>query len=126
LHAAGAVLANNYTPNAHIVVPRTVTSLSKLKEATTNAYLAPPSTLLPILPTKQVPVNLTVGTSTDCSEIYTAQWNQLAIGMRTGFELRMLTERYADNQQVAFLAHPRADVQVLQPTAFVVDTGVRG
>jgi HK97 family phage major capsid protein len=125
LDAAGAVLANNYAPNAHIVAPRTVTSLSKLKEATTNAYMAPPSSLLPLLPTKQIPVNLTVGTSSDCSEIYTAQWDQLAIGIRTGFELRMLAERYADNQQIAFLAHLRADVQVLQPTAFVVDTGVR-
>jgi hypothetical protein len=37
----------------------------------------------------------------------------------------MLAERYADNQQVAFLAHLRADVQLLQPTAFVVDTRVR-
>jgi HK97 family phage major capsid protein len=126
LDAAGAVAAANYSANAHIVAPRTVTSLSKLKEAMTNAYLAPPAALLPILPTKQIPINLTVGTSTDTSEIYTAQWNQLAIGLRTGFELRMLSERYADNQQVAFLAHLRADVQVLQPTAFVVDTGVRG
>jgi HK97 family phage major capsid protein len=125
LDAAGAVLSNNYTPTSHIVAPRTVTSLSKLKEATTNAYLAPPASLLPLLPTKQVPINLTVGTSSDCSEIYRAQWDQLAIGIRTGFELRMLAERYADNQQIAFLAHLRADVQVLQPGAFVVDTGVR-
>jgi len=70
--AAGAVLANNFDPNAHIVAPRTVTSLAKLKEATTNAYMAPPISLLPRLPTKQIPINLTVGTSTDASEIYTA------------------------------------------------------
>jgi HK97 family phage major capsid protein len=125
LDAAGAVAGANYEANAHIVAPRTMTSLSKLKEATTNAYLQPPSDLLPMLPTKQIPINLTVGTSTDCTEVFTGQWNALAIGIRTGFQLTMLTERYADNQQVAFLAHLRADVQVLQPTAFVVDTGVR-
>jgi HK97 family phage major capsid protein len=125
LDAAGAVLANNFTPNAHIVAPRSVTSLAKLKEATTNAYMTPPSSLLPILPTKQIPINLTVTTSTDCSEIYTAQWNQCWIGIRTGFSLRFLTERFADNGQYAFLASLRADVQLAQPSAFVVDTGVR-
>jgi HK97 family phage major capsid protein len=125
LDAAGVVLANNFVPNAHIVAPRTVTSFSKLKEATTNAYMVPPATLLPILPTAQVPINLTVGTSTDTSEFYTAQWDQLWIGIRTGFSLRFLQERFADNGQYAFLASLRADVQLAQPSAFVVDTGVR-
>ena len=36
------------------------------------------------------------------------------------------SERYlADNLQYAFLAYLRADIQLAQPTAFVVDTGVR-
>ena len=127
LDAKGAVLAANFEPNAHIQAPRTSTSLSKLKEATTNAYLAPPASMLPMLATKKVPINLTTGTSTDTSEIYTAQWDQLMVGMRTDFTLRFLGERYlADNLQYAFLAYLRADVQLAQPTAFVVDTGVRG
>lgn len=125
LDAAGAVLASNFTPTAHIVAPRSVTSLAKLKEATTNAYMTPPSSMLPILPTKQIPINLTVGSSSDCSEIYTAQWDQLWIGLRTNFNIRFLQERYADNGQYAFLASLRADVQLAQPAAFVVDTGVR-
>ncbi|WP_156517530.1 phage major capsid protein [Rhodococcus sp. LB1] len=124
LDSAGTVFGNNFTPNAHITAPRTVTSLQKLKDLQGN-YLTAPQGILPILPTKQVPTNLTVGASNDCTEVYTAQWNLLGIGIRTGFEIRFLTERYADNQQVAFLAHLRADVQVLQPGAFVVDTGVR-
>ena len=90
LDAAGVVLANNFDPTAHIVAPRTVTSLAKLKEATTNAYMTPPPSLLPRLPTKQVPINLTVGTSTDTSEIYTAQWDQLMVGIRTQFNLQFL------------------------------------
>lgn len=124
LDSVGAVRSNNFEPSAVITAPRTLTTLSKLKDAQ-NAYLAPPSGLPPLLPTKQVPTNLTVGTSTDASEIYTGQWNQLAIGIRTGFTLEVLTERYADNMQLGFLAHIRADVAVLQPGAFVVDTGVR-
>jgi HK97 family phage major capsid protein len=107
------------------VAPRTVTSLAKLKEATTNAYMTPPDSMLPILPTKQIPINLTVGSSVDCSEIYTGQWDQLWIGLRTNFNIRFLQERYADNGQYALLASLRADVQLAQPAAFVVDTGVR-
>ncbi|MBT2491514.1 phage major capsid protein [Streptomyces sp. ISL-96] len=126
LDAVGTIRNNNFEPNAQIQAPRSETSLSKLKDAQ-NAYLAPPAALANILRlnTKQVPTNLTVGTSTDCSEIYTADWRMLGIGIRTGFELEFLRERYADNLQVAFLAHLRADVQLFQPTAFVVDTGVR-
>lgn len=126
LDAAGTVRANNFEPGAHIVAPRTQTSLSKLKEATTNAYMAPPAALLPILPTSQVPINLTVGTSTDASEVYTAQWDQLMIGIRTQLRIEFLRERFIDSGQYGFLAWMRADVQLAHPAAFVVDTGVRG
>jgi HK97 family phage major capsid protein len=128
LDAVGTVRGNNFEPNAQIQAPRSEQSLSKLKEATTNAYLTPPSALanVPRLNTKQVPINLTVGTSVDCSELYTAQWNQLMIGLRTDFQLRFLPERFlADNLQYAFVAYLRADVQLSQPLALVVDTGVR-
>jgi HK97 family phage major capsid protein len=127
LDAVGAVRNNNFEPNAHIQAPRTSTSLSKLKEATTNAYMAPPANMLPMLPTKQVPVNLTVGTSSDCSEIFTGDFTQLLIGLRTGFTIKFLDQRYvADTLSYAFLAYLRADVQLAQPAAFNVDTGVRG
>lgn len=125
LDAAGAVTAANFTPNAHIQAPRSSTSLAKLKD-TTNAYLAPPASLLPLLSTKNVPNNLTVGTSTDCSEIYTGQWDQLMLGVRTELRIEVLRERFADNGQWAFLAWFRGDVQVAQPAAFTIDTGVRG
>jgi HK97 family phage major capsid protein len=126
LDAKGVVMGNNFEPNAHIQAPRSTTSLSKLKEATTNAYLQPPPNMLPMLATKQVPINLTVGTSTDCSEVYTADWSNLLVGIRTEFQLLFLRERFlADNLQYAFLAYLRADVQLAQPSAFVVDTGVR-
>jgi HK97 family phage major capsid protein len=126
LDAIGAVRAAGFEPNVHVQAPRSSTSLSKLKEATTNAYLTPPAGLLPMLTTKSVPITLTTGTSTDTSYVFTADWSQLLIGIRTDFNLRFLGERFlADNLQYAFLAYLRADVQVAQPTAFVVDTGVR-
>jgi HK97 family phage major capsid protein len=127
LDAIGAVRAAGFEPNAHIQAPRSSTSLSKLKEATTNAYLTPPAGMLPMLTTKSIPITLTTGTSTDTSYIFTADWSNLLIGIRTDFNLRFLGERYlADNLQYAFLAYLRADVQLAQPAAFVVDTGVRG
>lgn len=124
LDSAGVVLANNYVPTAHILASRGVTALAKSKESTTGAYLAPPASLLPLLATNQIPTNLSTGSSTTSSEVYTGQWNALVFGIRQGFEIEFLRERYADNGQVAFIAHLRADVAVLQPKAFVVDTGV--
>jgi HK97 family phage major capsid protein len=127
LDAIGAVRAAGFEPNAHIQAPRSSTSLSKLKEATTNAYLAPPAGLLPMLTTKSIPITLTTGTSTDTSYVFTADWSQLLIGIRTDFTLRFLGERFlADTLSYSFVAYLRADVQVAQPTAFVADTGVRG
>ena len=126
LDAIGTVRAANFEPNAHVQAPRSSTSLAKLKEATTNAYLQPPAGLLPMLTTKTVPINVTVGTSTDTSYVFTADWSNLLVGIRTDFNLRFLGERFlADNLQYAFLAYLRADVQLAQPAAFVVDTGVR-
>jgi HK97 family phage major capsid protein len=126
LDAIGAVRAAGFEPNAHIQAPRSSTSLSKLKEATTNAYLTPPAGLLPMLTTKSIPINLTVGASTDTSLVFTADWSNLLVGMRTDFTLRFLGERYlADSLTYAFLAYLRADVQLAQPSAFVVDRGVR-
>ena len=88
--------------------------------------MAPPAGLLPMYTTKSVPINITVGASTDTSYVFTADWSNLLVGIRTDFTLRFLGERYlADNLQYAFLAYLRADVQLAQPAAFVVDTGVR-
>ena len=83
LDAIGAVRAAGFEPTAHVQAPRSSTSLSKLKEATTNAYLTPPTGLLPMLTTRSVPINITVGASTDTSYVFTAQWDQLMVGIRT-------------------------------------------
>jgi HK97 family phage major capsid protein len=118
----------NFEPNAQIMAPRTTQSLAKLRD-TTNQYIAPPSYLdgTTRLVTKQVPINVTVGSSADTSYVFTGQWNQCMIGMRTSFTLKFLGERYlADTLSYAYLAYLRADVQLAQPTAFAVDTGVRG
>src|SRR4030095_2214751 len=127
LDAIGAVRAAGFEPNAHIQAPRSSKSLSKLKGATHNAYTTPPANMLPMLTTKSVPITLTVGTSTDTSLVFTGDWSNLLVGIRTDFNLRFLGARYlAATLQYSFRAYLRADVQVAQPTAFNVDTGVRG
>jgi hypothetical protein len=46
---------------------------------------------LPRFISNQIPANLTVGTSADCSEAYIAKWDELLIGMRT--KIRMEVSR---------------------------------
>lgn len=122
--AQATVRGQNFEPNAVIDAPRTEQGLTKLKD-TTGQYVAPPVGLPQRLPTNQVPINLTVGTSTDCSEVYTGQWDQLYFGMRTGPMFIQLVERYADVGQVALMVWMRGDIALAHGEAFVVDTGVR-
>jgi HK97 family phage major capsid protein len=126
LDAIGTVRNSNFEPTAHIQAPRSSTSLSKLKEATTNAYLKRPEGLLPMLATKQLPITLTVGTSTDCTEVYTGQWDQAMFGLRTSLQIGLDPYSFGISAgHVAVIAWLRADFQLAQPTAFNVDTGVR-
>lgn len=127
LDAMQVLRGGNYEPTGFITAPRSENSLSKLKEATTNAYLRPPAELenIPRYSTNQIPVNLTTGTSTDTTEIYAGDWSHLWLGMRTELILGTLVERYAEFGQIAFLVWLRADVQLSQPAAFNVITGVR-
>lgn len=117
--AAGVVVDANYTPTAQIMAPRTDRDLAVLKDST-GQYLRPPPTLDGVgrLPTTVVPTDLGVGA--DESEIYSGAWPQLFIGVRVGLQIQLLTERYADSGEFAFLVWFRGDVQVARPEAFVV------
>lgn len=128
IDAAGALEDNNEAATGVIYAPRTKRVLGKLKEATTLAYLAPPAIIadIPRYDTNQIPINLTVGSSTDASDAFVAAWPQLYIGVRTGLTIEPLRERYADNGQLGFLAWWRGDVAVARAKAFTVVTGLRG
>jgi HK97 family phage major capsid protein len=76
------------------------------------------------LGTTRVPVDQTVGASTDATEIYTGQWDQLLIGMRTSFTVQSLNELYADTGERGILCHVRVDVQPANGAAFAVHTGL--
>ena len=126
LQAQAAVRTNGFEPTGVIYHPRTELGLASLTD-TTGQYIQPPSALnnLPRFSTTNLPINLTVGTSVDASEVYTADWTKMVVGIRHQMRIRRLEERFADFGQVAFLCDMRADVALLQPSAFVVDLGVR-
>lgn len=115
----------NFEPTAQIMSTRTGRTLAKAKDSNL-AYLTPPATLDGVqrLTTVQVPNNLTVGTSNVTSDIFTADWSELLIGVRTSLEITVLRERSADVGAFELLAWWRGDIAVARPAAFDVVTGV--
>jgi HK97 family phage major capsid protein len=121
-----AIRDDNGQPNAILYSSRTQTQIDKLEDSTGQPLRAPRSiSELPQLVTNQIPNNLTVGTSTDCTEVYVGDWPEALVGMRSSIQLRVLTERYADVGQIALRAMLRADVQLAHPALFAVVQGVR-
>lgn len=66
-----------------------------------------------------------MGTSTDTSDVFVADWSQLLVGIRTELQISVLAERYADYGSIGFVAWMRSDIAVARPKAFDVTTGVR-
>ncbi|GAA1622647.1 hypothetical protein GCM10009744_07420 [Kribbella alba] len=123
---AAAVRGANYEPTAYVIAERTAASLANLKATANGQYLTPPAYLDGVKQVRSanVPINLTQGTSNLASDIITGDFGLLGIGIRTSFELKVLTERYADNGQVGFIGWMRADVQPFRTDAFHVTNGV--
>lgn len=126
--AAAAVQANGFTPNAAIISPRSNKEYGTFVDSVGQPLQRPPLLDgLTLLVSQNVPETLTVGTSTDTSEAYTAQWDQLLIGVRPEIGVRIVrsNERYIDQLQTALVAYVRADVAVAHASAFCVTTGLR-
>lgn len=113
-------------PTAAIMSPRSLIKMGALVDST-GQPLARPGLLEGLAPlnTSQVPNNLTVGTSNDCSEIYVGDFTQMSMLLRESVSVQLLTERFAEVGQIGFLCHVRADFAVNYPAAFAVVTGVR-
>jgi HK97 family phage major capsid protein len=113
-------------PNAFIMAPRSLTTLAGLLDSQNNARRAPPIVSdVPFLATSQIPINLTVGTSSDCSEIYAGDFTKVVYVMRERPSIQLARELYAGTGQIGFICHTRLDVAVEYPAAFAVVTGVR-
>ncbi len=125
---------NNGIANGFVFHPRTKNTLRKLKDSNNryiynvNPSVKEPDTLvgLPALPTTQLPVNLTVGTSTDCSEIITGQFDEAIVGERDFMEFALDgSGKYFEKYQTAIRAIQREDFGLRTENVFTKVTGVR-
>ncbi|MFK3738489.1 phage major capsid protein [Massilia sp. TN1-12] len=127
LSAAETILqADAPAPLAAIMSPRSLIRLAGLVDGNKQP-LAPPRMLenWKMLSTSQIPNNLSVGTSSDCSEIYVGDFSKVNFMMREQVSIQIARELFAGTGEVGFICHVRADVAVMYPKAIAVITGVR-
>jgi len=102
--------ANAGDPTAITMNPTQWRALQGLVDSTGQPLRAPAALeKLPQLTSTTMPAN----------EMILGDFSQLMIGVRSGLNIELLKERFADNHQYAFIAHLRADVQLAHPAAFV-------
>jgi HK97 family phage major capsid protein len=125
--SVGRVRDANETPTAQVMADRTARSLGKQKDSQ-GTYLAAPGYLDGVrrLSTSQVPVGLTTGTSNDTSDVFTGDFSQLYVGVRTALTITVLRERYmVEEGSFGLVGWYRGDVAVARPKAFDIVRGVR-
>jgi HK97 family phage major capsid protein len=118
--------ANAPPPTAVIMSPRSLIGYSNLADTTTQPLARPPLLApLKFVATSAIPNNLTVGTSTDCTEQYVGDFTSCTFFMRQQLSVQLATELFAGNGQVGFIAHMRADFAARYPAAIALATGIR-
>lgn len=111
LDAVSRLATANETTTGVIVNPGPARVLDGLKD-TNGRYLDPPASIasLPRYVTNQAPA----------ANTFVGDWSQLAVGVRTGFNLSILSERFADTGQIGIIGWWRGDIAVCRPSAFEV------
>lgn len=74
----------------------------------------------PFYTSNQVATGMTKGTLTTGADAFLADWTELLIGQRMEMTVQVLTERYADVGNTAFVLSWRGDVQPARTSAFAV------
>lgn len=127
ISAIQAILAvDGPMPTASIMSPRSLTTLAGLLD-TTNQPRQQPKILdnTKFIATSQIPNNLTVGASNDCSEIYIGDFSSVIFFMREGISIQVLRELHAGTGEIGFACHTRLDVAATYPKILALVTGVR-
>lgn len=128
------VESSNGAASAWLMHPRTKNSLRKIKDSqghyiyTVSPSLREPDSLvgIPVFLTTQIPTNLTVGTSTDCSYIIVGQFDEAIIGERLGMEFAIDQSGTAFEYYQSWVrAISRLDFVLRTPEVFCKVTGVR-
>lgn len=113
-------------PKAAIMSPRSwVRLMSALDTAGQPKQMPKVLESVNMVSSAQIPINLTVGSSVDCSELFVGDFSQMALMIRETASIQVLPELYAETGQIGFVGHLRADVAVWYPSAFAVVTGLR-
>ena len=94
--------------------------------SSTYEHLSLPATIanLPWYQTNMIPV-YAQGTMDHASDIVAGDFSQVLVGQRLGLQIRVLTERYAENGQVGFVAYFHGDIQVPRPKALALYRGLK-
>ncbi|HSH30846.1 MAG TPA: phage major capsid protein [Thiohalobacter sp.] len=112
-------------PTAAIMHPRTWRDVSSMVDGEGQPLRRPdPLKDLPFLTTTQIPIDDSYGTAPDASKMIMGDFRSLMIGVRTGLQIDVLRERYAENYQYGFLASMRVDVALETPESFAVVEGI--
>lgn len=134
---------NNGQVTAWVMHPRTKHTLRKIKDSNGQYILQPPVSAsepptllgLPYYETTQIPINLTVGSSNDCSYILAGQWSEAVIAEWLGLQMdasreatyfngTQLVSAFSRDQSV-IRAIVEVDFALRRPELFVKVTGVR-
>jgi len=128
ISAMQAILtANAPIPTNAIMAPRSLTGFSSLVD-TTGQPLRRPDMVLPMkfAATSAIPVNLTVGSSSDCTELYIGDFaHTMLFGMRETLTIIRADQLNAATGQITFFGHSRVDVGIYYPQGLAKVTGVR-
>ena len=124
--AQTGILSNDGGPVSAIVMhPRDAGKLAGLTATDGQPLNIPPSLAsVPILQTSALQID--AGSGNDESSILLGNFAQCVIGLRSGIEIQVLKERYAENGMFAFVSHMRFDVGVIHPAAFHKVSAVQG
>lgn len=128
--AVEAVRNNNAEPGAFLLAARTNGEIDRLTDQNDNP-LRPPRSIQErnFLTTNQIATNMTVGGSppiTNASAIFTGQWEDLYVAMRTGIviEASRVADTAMKNMQVMIRGYLRADAFAIRPAHFAVVEGI--
>lgn len=125
---------NNGVGTAWIMHPRTKNTLRKIKDSNgqyiynVSPSLKEPDSLMgiPVHLTTQIPANLTVGSSSDCSYIICGQFDEAIIGERLGMEFSIDQSGTAFEYYQSWIRTiSRLDFTLRTPEVFCKVTGVR-
>lgn len=120
------ILSLIYTPRRSNEVPNALLWPVRLQQGyaqrydTLNQPLRQPDDVAAIekLSTNQLASGMTQGTGTNMCDAVCGDFTKAILGQRLDFQVRVLTERYADAGQVGIVSYWRGDFQLARPGAF--------